>query len=400
MNIIDIHNQSGLPNFLFSQPPCVSNFPYVVEISDLWAKTGSGIGTAIDSAHAAMGEYFERRHFYMEIYPSFRCALSKALHPEEVQLFCDAFDQTVVPALATTNLTTHIFNMTKVHRLSDFSECFIPTVTLSINNQNGSDDGIYPVKDTCGCSFHQHSEKAMFGSIRESLERQFLTRFWLTKKCVRTYDSLQIAKHLQNSLALPLFRCLGQAGNVKAIDITDERFPGVCVLIVYGSANSSRTVQYCAGMAYAETLSKALEKSILELWQTYRFINLFKNLGKEPDNDLDPYLHHFLNSNHVNTYHEIVDTVEHSAKQYRNPKIYSFSLHGLTQTLKALSLEGYFYTKKIQYQDTYYTFSKFISPSLFMHMNNSQHFNLKNEYSADFSDKIIHTRLTRMVPFP
>lgn len=37
-----------------------------------------------------------------------------------------------------------------------------------------------------------------------------------------------------------------------------------------------RNVKYCAGVSYAAEVSEALEKSVLELWQAYRFMDLFK----------------------------------------------------------------------------------------------------------------------------
>ena len=45
-------------------------------------------------------------------------------------------------------------------------------------------------------------------------------------------------------------------------------------------------------------------------------------------------------------------------------------------------------------------FSKYVSPDLFLHMNNSQNINLSNKYSKEFAGAILQSRLEKMVPFP
>ncbi|QIM56522.1 hypothetical protein [Pseudomonas veronii] len=77
-------------------------------------------------------------------------------------------------------------------------------------------------------------------------------------------------------------------------DISDARFPGVCILVVYGQSKENHHVNYCAGMSYSATLSDALEKSILELWQTYRFMDLFKSVDSDEKRIEDYYLRYFL----------------------------------------------------------------------------------------------------------
>jgi ribosomal protein S12 methylthiotransferase accessory factor YcaO len=228
MNIIDIDKHSSLPSSLFYQPPCFRGFPFNVEVSDTWSKIGSGAGDEVSAPQAALGEYFERRHFYMEVFPEKRSTLKKILNRSEAESFIKAFTQ------------------------------------------------IYPSRDTCGCSFHWSPQAAMFGSIKESLERQFLTKFWLTKECVKRLDYSEIDEYLNSSNILPLYKALTKSGEVVVLDISDDRFPGKCLISLYGNQDKTRNVRYCTGMSYAKSPEAALEKSINELWQTYRFIRAHK----------------------------------------------------------------------------------------------------------------------------
>ena len=47
-----------------------------------------------------------------------------------------------------------------------------------------------------------------------------------------------------------------------------------------------------------------------------------------------------------------------------------------------------------------YLLSKFISPDLFMHMNNAKNINLSNHYSSKFKKEMIEKQKSIMVPFP
>jgi hypothetical protein len=379
----------------------VSPFPHVAEIGDVWGKLGSGIGDESSAALSALGEYFERRHFYMEISPQIRSTLDECLSPRESALFQKAFAQTAKTKADVTHVDTHLFGMTKVARISDFSDCFIPTVTLNLTHTKGdADDAIFPERDTCGCSFHTSAENAMFGSLKESLERQFLTRFWLTGKCVEKHDESKIKRYLLGRPTLGLLELLSKAGRVCAINISDHRFPGCCVLVVYGSDITSRHVQYCAGMAYAESIEEAIEKSILELWQTYRFIDLFRTLNKNVDDINDSYLKHFLNCNNIKIFNEVIDTHPSESEQESRSICSPMNLSSLVKSLQKLSIEGYFYLYSSDHITVRTTFSKFVSPSLFMHMNNAKKCNIDNEYSRDFLNQVIPSRLCKMVPFP
>ena len=151
-------------------------------------------------------------------------------------------------------------------------------------------------------------------------------------------------------------------------------------------------------MSYAETLSSALEKSIYELWQTYRFIDLFRATEGDVEEVKDSYLKYFLSCNIYGTYKEITsvnfrgsDTSESSLE---------FNLSGLLAALKSQRIDGYLYVNSLVMQSGLYFFCKFVSPDLFLHMNNSRGINFRNKYSERFMGQIFSERKKIMVPFP
>lgn len=390
---------STLPGALICQPACLLSFPPSVEVEDPWFNGGSGIGSGSSSLKSALGEYFERRHFYMEVMSDTVGAIHHSLTKKEAEKFVFAFSQTNNSKLTSTQLFYHDFNLTKVYRITDFSFCHIPTACISLNsNRIESENSIYPLRDTCGCSFHWSVEHAMLGSIKEHLERQFLTKFWLTKKCSNLIPDHDVKRILSGSESKTLYDALNKSGELAIIDISDQSYPGSCLLIVYGQKNKSRHVQYCAGMSYAETLRAALEKSLYELWQTYRFIDLFKATGRTTEEIKDPYLRHFLNCNTYQTFKEITSIEKNSVTTPKSS--HEFSLPSLLDILKNQKIDGYLYIKTTTINDDLYFFCKFVSPDLFLHMNNSKNINIHNRYSESFISQISADRQKIMVPFP
>jgi ribosomal protein S12 methylthiotransferase accessory factor YcaO len=290
--------------------------------------------------------------------------------------------------------------MTTVLRISDFSVCAIPTVCISLTHDKSDDNDIYPHRDTCGCSFHWNSEAAVLGAIKESLERQFLTRFWLTNQCKGTIELNEISTTIKALPSYGLFNALRKSGQLLTIDISDENFPGTCLLTIYGNNDPARNVHYCAGMSYSENRTDALNKSILELWQSFRFMNLFRVLRGIPDSLEDSYIRHFFECNTYKTFEEIALKINYQSKPHNKLKLSKITIESLIRSLKKQNIEGYLYLKRTKIDDTQYTFCKFISPSLFMHMNNSNNINLENDYSTPFLSAVLEDRKERMVPFP
>ena len=156
-------------------------------------------------------------------------------------------------------------------------------------------------------------------------------------------------------------------------------------------------VRYCAGMAYAENLENALEKSVIELWQTFRFMHSFSAAGKDLTQIKDPYLQHFLNANSYQTYLTITTITPHTVTD-RNSQ--EFTLENLIQLLRERELYGYLYLNQLLTDNTTIYFCKYLSPNIFLHMNNSKNFNTSNLYSRHFLSEIRPDRLATMVPFP
>lgn len=401
MNISSFGKDPSLPGELWYQPPCVFDFPFCVEVGDQWHTTGSGIGTSSTSIKTAIGEYFERRHFYLEILPDTSSSLEKSLGSAEVEKFINAFGQTAAPDTTLINIASRKFNMSSAFRISDFSECFIPTICISLTHYgNERDNSVYPSRDTCGCSFHWNSKSAIFGSIKESMERQFLTRFWLTKQCVEVLNHDQISSAIKEMPSYRLYNALVKSGELITIDISDKNFPGACLLTIYGNNDPKRNVRYCAGMSYAENRAEALEKSIHELWQTFRFMNLFQVFGGDIDSIQDSYLRHFMKCNSYQTFEEITSHFTYVPADSGKRSPYQFDVQGMIEALRQQEIEGYLYIKSTLMNGTPYTSCKFISPSLFMHMDNSKNINLENDYSTSFLSSIYPERKEVMVPFP
>lgn len=349
------------PSTALLQPALLRHQPNVVEIGDYWGRYGSGIGLGNSAGLAGLGEYYERRHFFSEVSSHRTALLHETLEPREMLDFSAAFQQTMVTSEEPEALAKHCFNKTAVKRLSDFSDCEIPTVCLSISpHKLEADNNFHPVRDTCGCSFHWNLEQSIFGALRESIERQFLLRFWLTKQCESELNLSNYRSRMKHSGALPLLDALESAGNVFALDITDQRFPGKCVIVLYGTDNPKHFVHYCAGMAYSHSTVSALEKAIYELWQTFRFIRNFHSSKGKMEMIKDPYLHHFLKINDYSTYLETKDIVPLQAVQ-EPPEIKPLTTSTLITAIQQADISGFLYIKPTKISRTPYFFCKYVS---------------------------------------
>lgn len=387
------------PNALHYQPAATLAFPSVAEASDIYLNTGSGIGTGSTAIKTAIGEYLERRHFYIEIAADTKGCLSYDLSKKEVNSFVKSFIQTNSENLKAKHLESHKYQLTKVLRLNDFTPCHIPTVCLSLQPlRQNQDNAIYPWRDTCGCCFHWSPEASMLGALKEHLERQFLLRFWLTKTCTSKLSTQEILRTLEAHQAYTLCKALSLSGELIALDISDSNFPGRCILVIYGQKNKDRNVKYCAGLSYAPTQAMALEKATNELWQTFRFMNLFASINGDTNKLHDSYLRYFLSCNNYETFNLINNCT--TKQNIASPTRYTFNLQGLRRAVTDNKISGYFYTKMRILHGNTYLLSKFISPDLFMHMNNAKNINLSNHYSSKFKKEMIEKQKSIMVPFP
>lgn len=400
MNINGVIRRADLSGKLLFQPSVLCALPNVAEASDSFSIIGSGAGAGCLCIRTCIGEYFERRHFYREVISTQHGRLSESLTPVEIDCFGTAFVQTATKKISKRQVAEHKFRLSQVIRSTDFSTCFIPTICISLSSSHLRDDEfIYPLRDTCGCSFHWRTDDAILGALKEYLERQFLLRFWLTKRCRTLMSGVQVDKILNKKNIKLLYDLLVVSGELSILDISDSAFPGVCILVVYGQAKIGHHVNYCAGMSYAATASDALEKALLELWQTYRFMDLFKAIDSEQSRVEDPYLRHFLSCNAYEVYQDITDVVTDANKKLVMSDE-EFSAAVLLSVLNNKNISGYFYLKKSSIEGVGCMFCKFVSPDFFLHMNNSQSLNVFNKYSQDFYGAIVASRLSKMVPFP
>lgn len=388
------------PTTALFQPGLLRGHPDIVEIGDYWGRCGAGIGSGGFAGVSSLGEYYERRHFFSEVASHRKAVLQDTLTEHETSAFKSALLQTMVSSESATSLMNHEFQKTTVMRLKDFSICEIPTVCLSISPAYlDPDNQFHPVRDTCGCSFHWRLENAIFGALKESIERQFLLRFWLTAKPAKKLNITDCGSLLEKSGSLALFNALASSGNITALDITDLGFPGKCAIVIYGSENLEHRVHYCAGMAYSNSLETALEKSVYELWQTFRFIKNFHLSKSDMSNIKDPYLRHFLSCNKYSTYLEVVDMAPELASPIERSAA-PLTIHTLRAAVLQADLDGFLYILPTKLAHRPYFFCKYVSPKTFMHMNNASSNNIINNYSRRFASQISTTRQQTMVPFP
>ncbi|MCO7516906.1 YcaO-like family protein [Pseudomonas guariconensis] len=401
MNIYNEIHTPAATDFELHRPGAVSHLPHSVECGSRWGTYGSSSGWSSEVINCAIGEQFERKHFYLDVPVHDTSKLDNGLTPEECDEFSKAFSQTSTNGHKTP-LHSHLFDRTNVFRITDFTPCRIPTVCISISpGRNPVDNKFYPMRDTCGCSAHVTIERAILGALKESLERQFLLRFWLTKTCTDKVSYLDACSTLKNLPSRPLLQQLHKNGELCILNLTDDKFPGSCILLCYGNKNDKHArVKYCAGMAYSDNLASALEKATIELWQTFRFMQSFSSTNNFKKEIEDPYLSYFMECNHYSTYNTISSNIDMSHPKSSSNDTVPLTCQNLISAIRKLKLNGYLYLSALPTKKSNIHFCKYTSPNLFLHMNNAFHLNTKNTYSDFFSKKIITTQLTRMVPFP
>ncbi|WP_296234581.1 YcaO-like family protein [Pseudomonas sp. UBA4617] len=401
MNIYNEIHTLAFADFELHRPSAVSHFPHSVECGSRWHTYGSSSGWSASVTISAMGEQFERKHFYLDVPVHDRNKLGEGLTPDELEAFANAFLQTAMTGQKN-DLHSHTFDRTHVYRITDLTRCAVPTALISISPcRNSIDNEFYPIRDTCGCSVHMTVDRAVLGALKEAIERQFLLRFWLTKACTGKVKHRDACSALSNRPSFLLFKELERTGDLCILNLTDEHFPGCCILLCYGNrCGKNQHVRYCAGLAYSDDMSSALEKSVIELWQTFRFMHSFYLRGKALSDIEDPYLKHFLESNFYETYIDITTGIINYSKRSKPAKPLPLTSAALIKLLRELQLDGYLYLSSMNSTKRNLHYCKYISPKLFLHMNNASHLNIKNSYSNQFQKQIIPQQLSKMVPFP
>ncbi|MFS0828159.1 YcaO-like family protein [Pseudomonas phoenicis] len=396
MNHSSALNKFLEPDFSFLQSSALCTYPHSVESGSRWDTYGSSSGWGSNLWFSALGEYVERKHFYLEVLPDFCARLGEVLRAAEVVDLVNAFVQTSTHATRF-RIMDAMFSMTAVCRMEDYSACHIPTALLSLTpTVQTMGDEFYPVRDTCGCSAHTTVQAAIYGAIKESMERQFLLRFWLTRKFNVNVGESEALALTQGCSEGHLYRQLSQCGDLQILDISDPDFPGTCFFLCYGSSVGVNGVYYCAGMSYAESRSEALRKSLVELWQTYRFMYSFNANRRSLSELKDPYLVHFFNCNKYETF----EAIQGFASRDYVPDSGRLNVGGLIDSMRSNALGGYIYLRQIGFGVEKKFVCKFTAPRIFLHMNNAMGSNLKNDYSSRFWNEVDKNQLNNMVPFP
>lgn len=374
------HTSFGTLRRIGLRPAAHASLPHSVQVFDDWEHSGLGTSYGSTALLAGLGEFHERRHFFSEVVGGSRRRLAASLPSGEGDSFAEAFVQMQSSTASKADILNREFMMTEVIRSHDFQPCRIPTVCLSIGETAGTDNLYMPLRDTCGCSSHSSANMAMFDAIREMIERQILLKFWLTAVARRRLSDREIHSHLNSAQAMQLYTSLKNRGNILAIDISESNFPGKAILIIFQGTFSA--VQFCAGLGFCRNVGESLKKALIELWQTYRFMDRFaKNRMQLEDID-EPYLLHFMHQNTSETF-DIVNSFSESHEPTNDEKL---DLTSLISGAKSADITGYFYLKEVTEGEDPIYYSKFISPDCFMHMNNSRNINLRNRFSAPFFD--------------
>lgn len=398
MNMYNEFHHPIQPDFNYMQPSAVRYLPHSIETGSRWQTYGSSSGWETSIMDSALGEYAERKHFYLDVSSQKIGRLDSTLSQAETAEFVNAFSQTS-QGWSVESIEEHLFSLVGAYRIKDLSPCDIPVACILIGEcKNKGDNLIVPVRDTCGCSTHKTMDKAIYGALVESMERQFLQRFWLTKTYSELITEDLVVQALEKSPARHLYEQLKIVGELKVFDISDHEFPGRCILICYGSPErNAGDVNYCAGMSYSSSLSMSIEKALVELWQTFRFMKTFSASGRSASDLNDPYIRHFMSCNNYTTYLAIASS---RANDYYDNKNALLTTRSLVDVIRKKKFDGYLYMSSITHQSCCGYFCKYVSPNIFMHMNASSNINLVNKYSVAFFDKVIPSQSDVMVPFP
>ncbi len=359
----------------------------------------SAVGNANQAICGAVGEFMERRHFYNEVTPEKELTISEMMPEIAALSYIDVMQQTALNDFKG-SIQSHRFQSNSVFNLFSHEFCHIPSIFISMSNHGlEHDNGYLPNRDTTGCAAHICFEKSLDGSLKELVERQCLLRYWLTKH-VKKEIVINSRPNCINDNARVLIDRLQRSGKLKLYDITIPDMPGYAVICLYGSSDSNSTIQYCTGLSYDHSAANALEKSLIELWQSFSFLHYSKVGGYDIDDIDDSYHKHFWLSNKYETFSIMTDvinsssiTLDHFIGQPTSSRL------DLEYYLKTITNNLFVYARKEALQSSNIYFTRVLSPDLFIHMDCSSPINFNNKLSCSFP-KMYEERKSNMVPFP
>lgn len=358
----------------------------------------SAVGTTLEAICGTIGEFLERRHFFNEVIPDKLLTLSDMVPIEAEDAYSAALMQTAQEKLRP-SIRSHQFSCNQVFNLFSHAQVYAPSVFISLSNYDFSEDiGFLPSRDTTGCAAHLRLDAALDGALKELIERQSLLRYWITKQVQQELITMENVKYLKRDVQ-ELIKNLQKSGSLKIYDITIPGFPGYAVISLYG-ADDSHIVQYCTGLSYSYSAVSAIEKSILELWQSYAFLYYFKVGGYDIEDISDNYQRHFWLSNKQETF--ILMTKE---KPLREVLLTDFlarpeaTRHELESHLKTITKNIFCYARSESLKDILIWYVRIFSPDLFIHMDFSSPINQENSISSE-CPIVYADRISSMVPFP
>lgn len=386
---------SAWPATMVMSPKLNRNMPAFSQVWDYERVTpASAAGETMKSIQGAIGEYFERRHFFNEIVAGPEKTLYEMMPPEAAGAFTEALLQT--SSKGESRVKNHQFKTVRAYNLFSLDKIEIPAVLVALDNITAAQDlEFYPDRDTCGCSFHGNLENAVEGALYEFMERQSLLLYWLSGRA-----NFEISHDIVSGVSFvdEILCSLRAEGELRIFDITLPGAPGHAVLTLYGTKAKNSEIKYSTGLSYSENLRKALSKSVTELWQSYICLHNFINGGYTDADIIDSYQRHFLSCNSYDTYLDLCEntTLKNSGLVSdldvitTNLDIYSY--------LEKISDNIFVYYARERVREGLVWYTKILSPDFFLHMNGSG--------SLNFSNKIYQQgvglvqRESVMVPFP
>ncbi len=352
----------------------------------------SGSGLADDGLRRALGEYFERRHFYHEVRGDESGPLAAVRDDPLRQALIKAFGQTAAPA-ARERINSHCFALSTVVRLPTFEPAVVPTILFSVTgNWLAGDGDFFFCRDTTGCAAHFELPRAIEGALREFAERQYLLRYWLTGQGARDVSSA-VAGRLSPAAA-NLVEKLRKSGEIHFLDITQGELAGSIVLAVYRGSRDVQ-VRYCVGLSCDREAAAAADRAVKELWQSHIFL---RNMVKKADVQAlvhDRYHRYFLECNTIATADAMLSGIASPcATEPDRPSM------GLIQSIQARFHHLLCYMRQVDVLLRRLWCVRVVSPDAFLHMDNSRHFNRDCAYADAFRADILPSRQQVMVPFP
>lgn len=153
MNFYNEIHHPTFTDFLLLRPSAVNHLPHSVECGSRWRTYGSSSGWSSDITDSALGEHFERKHFYLDIPVHDTCRLGDGLTTEECQAFTKAFSQTLISS-EKSSLQSHCFDRTTVYRVTDFTLARYPPPAFPFQSVKTQPTTVFILLETHAVAAH------------------------------------------------------------------------------------------------------------------------------------------------------------------------------------------------------------------------------------------------------